>query len=77
MDRYVDVTLYDLSFPVTYEQLCMMRNLIETGIDNSYDREERMELRTLLSSLYSVQMEGGRTFGELVRMIETEGKLVE
>jgi hypothetical protein len=55
----------------------MMRNLIETGIDNSYDREERMELRTLLSSLYSVQMEGGRTFGELTRMIEAEGKLVE
>jgi len=53
----------------------MMRNLIETGIDNSYDREERMELRTLLSSLNSVQMEGGRTFGELIRMIETEGKI--
>jgi hypothetical protein len=67
-NRFVDVTLYDLNFPVTYDQLCMVRNLLNTAIDASNDPDERIELRSFLYSLYAVQMESGRTFGAVIHM---------
>ena len=69
-DRLVDATLYDLNFPVTFEQLCMLKNIIKNGIDTCHDSNQRIELRTVLLSLYAVQMGDGRTFGDLVQMIE-------
>lgn len=68
-EKEVNLTFYHVNGLLTWEQLYALFNIIEDY--ETVDDQEQYDIACLKSMVLNTPMEGGRTFGDLLCMIQS------
>lgn len=77
-DPEVEVTLYEVGGLLTWEQMSLMLHLINEHMDVAEDERDfdlMGELLALRSLLLATEMEAGKSFGEMIVLLNEPNKI--